>query len=375
MRRGARLAVAAALAALAAAAGVPMVGGADSTEYRAMLNRAVGLYEGSDVRVLGVKVGEVRSVEPRGDAVEVIFELPSDMKVSAVARAVVVAPTLVSDRGLEITPPYDSGPVLPAGSVIPIERTAVPVEVDQVLAAVQKLAISLGPDGANRDGALDQVVRSGAGALEGNGAAINTAVQELSAAMSTLDGGGQDLAGTLTNLATLTSALAAADEPVRQLSSTLTAVADSLAAQRGALAGSVDGLGVALAEVAELVDQAGPSLTRDVAGLLDVTRTALAQEQALRETLNLAPVVLQNFVGTFDPQNQSLTSRIAVNGTTTDNPGLVLCQLIASNGLSSLCPAVRQVVDPLEPILDGLPQPVGQGTPPSFPPARPGGAR
>lgn len=361
MTRSRRLAVVAgAAAALLAAAGAPAVA-SNGEAYRAQLTRAVGLYVGSDVRVLGVQVGEVTELEAKGELVEATFQVDDGIRIPATAQAVVVAPTLVSDRHLELTPPYDGGPELAPGSLIPLARTAVPVEVDQVLGAVGELASALGPEGANRDGALDRLVRTSASALDGNGVAIRTALEQLSAAVTTVDGGGADLATTLEQLATLTAALADADEPVRQLSATLTAVADSLADQRGALAGSVDGLGAALAEVRALVEDSGPALTANVAGLLDVTRTVLSQEQALRETLNLAPVTLQNFVGTFDPQTSTLSARPAVNGTFTDDPSLVLCQLIASNGLGSLCPAVDAVVDPLEPLLNRLPQPLGDG--------------
>lgn len=340
--------------------------GAESTStFTAELSGSVGLYAGSDVRVLGVKVGEVTEVRPDGRTVRARFSVPADLRVGASARALVVAPTLVSDRHLELTPPYEGGPQLAPGSTIPLDRTAAPVEIDQVLAAVKTLSTSLGPQGANRDGALDQLVRSGADALDGNGQRLNTAVTELSRALATADEGGQDLAGTLTNLAVFSEALAGADEPVRELNTTLAAVAESLAAQRQALTGTVTGLATAMTEVRSLVDAAGPGLTENVAGLLDVSRTVLKQEQALRETLNLAPVTLQNFIGTFDPQTSTLQARPALNGTLTTDPSLVLCQLLMSNSLGDLCPAVHAVVDPLEPVLQSLPQPLGEGVEPA----------
>ncbi|MDP3713814.1 MAG: MCE family protein [Mycobacteriales bacterium] len=349
----------------AAVVGVRVLGPEPTSTFTAELSGSVGLYAGSDVRVLGVKVGEVTDVQPDGRTVRARFSVPADLRVGASARALVVAPTLVSDRHLELTPPYEGGAQLPPGSTIPLDRTAVPVEIDQVLAAVKTLSTSLGPEGANRDGALDQLVRSGADALDGNGQRLNTAVTELSRALATADEGGQDLAGTLTNLAVFSEALAGADEPVRELNTTLAAVAESLAAQRQALTGTVTGLATAMTEVRSLVDAAGPGLTENVAGLLDVSRTVLKQEQALRETLNLAPVTLQNFIGTFDPQTSTLQARPALNGTLTTDPSLVLCQLLMSNSLDDLCPAVHAVVDPLEPVLQSLPQPLGEGVEPA----------
>lgn len=359
-RRIAVLLVVGVLATAGAVAAAPAVTGSGA-EYRAVFPRTVGLYVGSQVSVLGIKVGEITGLEPQGTAVQVSFTVDDDLRIPAQARAVVVAPTLVSDRRLELTPVYSGGPALEPDSEIPLERTAVPVEVDEVLQEVQDLSTALGPRGANRDGALNDLLQAGSRTLKGNGSRLNDTVTEFSRAVATASGTGNDLASTLTNLAQLTRALAASDAPVRRLASTLEAVSGSLASQRDALVGTVDGLAVAMQEVRSLVRDSGPALTRNMAGLLDVTRTILKEEQALRETLNLAPVTLQNFIGTFDPQTSALTARIAVNGTLTTDPSLVLCQLISSNGLGRLCPIVNTLVDPVEPLLQGLPQPLGEG--------------
>ncbi len=331
-------------------------------EYRATFPRAVGLYVGSQVTVLGVNVGEITALEMQGTAVEVTFELDHRVRIPAQARAVVVAPTLVSDRRLELTPVYNGGPELAAGSLIPLARTAVPVEIDEVLQGVADLSTALGPRGANRSGALSALLRAGSQTLRGNGNRLNAAITELSHATVTAAGTGADLTSTMTNLAQLTRALVASDTPVRRLAATLQKVSRSLSSQRDALVGTVDGLASAMRELRSLVKDSGPAFTRDVAGILDVTRTVLKQEQALRETLNLAPVTLQNFIGTFDPQTSALTARIAVNGTLTSDPSLLLCQLISSNGLSEWCPVVNTLVDPIEPQLQGLPQPLGEGS-------------
>jgi phospholipid/cholesterol/gamma-HCH transport system substrate-binding protein len=344
--------------------------------YTAQFQRTVGLYRGSKVTVLGVPVGNVVGVAPHGAFVTVRFRVSRKVSIPAAARAVVVAPTLVSDRGLELTPAYTSGPTLRPAAVIPLERTAVPVEIDQVLTSVKELSDSLGPNGANRHGALNQLVRSGANAFRGNGPAFKSAIVSLNQALAAVDGGSDDLATTLKNLAVITAAFARADQPVLRLSSTLAKVTRSLADQRGELVGAVDSLGTAMREIQALVRESGPAFTSNVAGILDSTRTILKQEQALRETLNLAPVALQNFIGTFDPQTSALNARVAINGTLTTDPSLLICQLISSNGLGSRCPAVNTVLDPLEPLLQSLPKPLGEGPEvDSFVPGRTGRAR
>jgi phospholipid/cholesterol/gamma-HCH transport system substrate-binding protein len=65
---------------------------------------AVGLYTGNDVRVLGVAVGTVDKVEPVGDQVRVELLVDNDVPVPVDAAAVIVAPSLVSDRYVQLAP-------------------------------------------------------------------------------------------------------------------------------------------------------------------------------------------------------------------------------------------------------------------------------
>ena len=127
-----------------------------------MFSRAVGLYPGSDVRVLGVPIGTVTSVTPKGDQVAVEFEYDAAVKVPATAKAAVVAPSLVSDRYIQLLPAYTSGPAMSSGTTIALDRTAVPVELDRISASMDDLMVALGPEGANKDGALSRVLDTGA---------------------------------------------------------------------------------------------------------------------------------------------------------------------------------------------------------------------
>ena len=80
--------------------------------YSAMFTQTVGLYKGSDVRVLGVKVGHVTAVRPEGDQVRVDMDVDPKVALAADTDAVIIAPTLVSDRYVQLTKPWASGPRL-----------------------------------------------------------------------------------------------------------------------------------------------------------------------------------------------------------------------------------------------------------------------
>ena len=77
----------------------------------------------------------------------------------------VVAPSVVSDRYVQLTDLSRGGPRLADGAVIPESRTATPVELDELYASLDTLVTALGPDGANNEGALSELLDTGAANL------------------------------------------------------------------------------------------------------------------------------------------------------------------------------------------------------------------
>ncbi|MGH2578741.1 MAG: MlaD family protein, partial [Actinomycetota bacterium] len=63
---------------------------ARTVQVTAFFPRSVGVYPGSDVRVLGVRIGEVKSVTPQGRRVRVKLEYEADRKVPADAKATII---------------------------------------------------------------------------------------------------------------------------------------------------------------------------------------------------------------------------------------------------------------------------------------------
>lgn len=96
---------------------------------------AVGLYPGDQVRVLGVPVGEIDMIEPRSSDVKITMSVSKDVKVPVDVQAVIMSPNLVAARFIQLTPVYTGGAVLPDNGRIDLDRTAVPVEWDEVKGA------------------------------------------------------------------------------------------------------------------------------------------------------------------------------------------------------------------------------------------------
>jgi len=124
----------------------------------AHFTRLVGVHEGSDVRVLGVRVGRVTKVRPQGRTVRVEMRYDRDLRVPAGATAIVVPPSVVSDRYVQLTPAYSGGAALADGADLPVERTSVPLEIDDIYRALDDFNKALGPTGANKDGALNDLL-------------------------------------------------------------------------------------------------------------------------------------------------------------------------------------------------------------------------
>ena len=147
-RRIARIGLATALVA-SLIAGVVVVArsvtGANRTTVVAYFANSNGVFVGDEVRILGVAVGTITNIEPQPERAKITFSYDDKYKVPASVNAVILSPSLVTARAIQLTPAYTTGAVLQRNSVIPLERTAVPVEYDEFRKQLQKLSESLQP--------------------------------------------------------------------------------------------------------------------------------------------------------------------------------------------------------------------------------------
>ncbi|MGW3123730.1 MCE family protein [Streptomyces sp. NPDC001107] len=319
--------------------------------------RAVGIYPGSDVRVLGVRIGEVKKITPEGERVRVELEYDHGRKVPAGARAAIINSSVVSDRYVQLLPVYRKGPVMHSGAVIPENRTAVPVELDRIFDSLHTTAEALGPKGANKDGSLSRLLGVSADNLDGQGANLNRSVQDLSQAVTTLSDGRKDLFGTVRNLQVFTAALAADDKSVRSFNTSLTDVARQLSGERQDLADALTNLGTALADVSAFVKNNKKSLTSDVKGLSKVTKVLVTQRAALDELLRVAPTGLSNLNNAYNPSSGTLDTRN--NAQQAQDPASLLCSILRTTGDDGgRNPDCKQ----LKKLFDSLPELPTQGT-------------
>ncbi|MGQ0576143.1 MAG: MCE family protein [Pseudonocardia sp.] len=301
-----------------------------SRTVTAYFTSAEGVFPSNSVRVLGVPVGTITGVEPQGTTVKVDIEITDDdLQLPTDVRAVVVSPSVVTGRYVQFTPTYAGGPELADGAVIPVERTAVPLGVDDLARTATELATALGPQGVNADGALSDVLDVGAANLGGNGEAFNDAVRNFGELSGTLSGSREELFGTVTELQSFVSTIRANDAEVREFNRRLEEVSGFLADDREDLGAAFRELSIALGDVAAFVRDNREILDSNVERLVNVTDAVVRQRDALTEILDVAPLGLGNLGNAYNSTPGTLDTRVNMGGDGPDTGGLtaLLCQI------------------------------------------------
>ena len=177
-RRNARLGVAAMLI-VALIGGVLLVvnsinvGG--RTHMVGYFANSTGIFVGDEVRILGVPVGKIDAIEPQPQRAKISFWVDDQYQIPADAKAVILSPALVTARAIQLVPVYTGGPTMADNAVIPLERTAVPVEWDDFRDQLQKLTDTLKPTEPGGVSSLGAFINTAADNLRGQGANIRQA--------------------------------------------------------------------------------------------------------------------------------------------------------------------------------------------------------
>jgi phospholipid/cholesterol/gamma-HCH transport system substrate-binding protein len=325
--------------------------------------RAVSVFEGSEVRILGVKVGRVTAVVPEGNSVRVEMEYDAEQKLPADAKAAVITPTLVADRFVQLTPAYTGGPVMEDDADIPLPDSGVPVELDRIYASLRDLSEALGPNGVNRDGTLDHLLQAGSRNLEGEGRLGNQMLRDLSAASATFGRGSGDLFGTVTELAKFTQVLGENDRLVRAFLQDLAGVSSALADERVELERMLAAVARSVGTVEGFVRDNRKALVTDLEKLTRVMKTINSERESIDTALRAGPLALSNLAVAYNNQTGSIGSRIGLKGSF-GHPEDLLCSFVMQADMPE---ASRKLACQ---IFNDLLEPVGQD-PPDGPPDLP----
>ncbi|CAA0079904.1 Uncharacterised protein [Mycolicibacterium vanbaalenii] len=262
---------------------------------------AVGIYAGDQVRIVGVPVGTIDSVEPRANDVKITMTMDRDVQVPEDARALIIAPNLVAARFIQLTPAYTGGPAMTDGEEIGADRTAVPVEWDEVKEQLTQLSAQLGPQQGSVQGPLTEFVNQAADTFDGNGDSFRQAVRELSQTAGRLGDSRTDLFGTVRNLQVLVDALSNSNEQIVQFTNHVASVSQVLADSSADLDNTLGTLNQALTDVSGFLGENNEALIGQISRLADFTQILTDHSDDIEQILHITPNGLSNFYNIYNP--------------------------------------------------------------------------
>lgn len=275
----------------------------------AHFDNVIGLYTGNTVAVLGMPVGQVASIRPHSTYVEVVLDVDANVPLPADVQAVTVGTSILTDRHVELTPPYSGGPLLADGTTLGLERTKTPIEFDRVLKMVDKLGTALGGDG-HGGGPMADILTATSEITTTSGKQIKAALGQLSEALRTGDDDGQatrqNITAIIANLGRITDAAAQNQDVVRAFGADIRALSD-IAAQEGIGRGSTGrSLNQVLQQVNSLLTDNGDNLAATLRSSNALTKALVDYRRELSEVFDVAPLAIDNVVNAMDTDNGML---------------------------------------------------------------------
>jgi phospholipid/cholesterol/gamma-HCH transport system substrate-binding protein len=318
---------------------------------------ANALYSGDRVEIMGVKVGAIDKIEPAGDKMKVTFHYANKYKVPADAQAVILNPTLVASRLLQLEPAYKGGPVLADNAVIPEERTQVPTEWDELRNTITNVISKLGPTKEQPKGPFGDVIEAYANGLAGKGKQINTTFNDLSRALTALNQGRGDFFAVVRSLALFVNALHADDQKFVALNKNLAQFTTSLTGSDHDLADAVQQFDGLLTTVRPFLDKNADVLTHDINNLADTTNTLVQPEplNGLETGLHVLPSALSSASLIYHPAQSAIVGQ-AASLTTMGfaNPMEFVCSAIQAGSRMGYQESAELCAQYLAPVLDAI---------------------
>ncbi|MGZ6777644.1 MAG: MCE family protein [Mycobacterium sp.] len=322
---------------LAAVLAVALVGGVAvviqqsffrPTTITAYFTKTVAIYPGDEVRIAGVKVGTINSIEPVGTQAKMSMRVNRGISVPADAKAVIVAQNLISARYVQLAPAYESGPTMRDGAVIPLDRTAIPVEWDEVKEQLMRLASELGPDKGMSTGSVGRFIDSAANALDGNGPKLRQTLAQLSGVGRILADGSGNIVDTIANLQTFVTALRDSNDQIVQFQNNFATLTSVLNDSSSDLDAALKNLSAVVGETQRFIAGTRDKTAEQIRLLGDVTQTLADHRLDLENVLHIAPHSIANAVNMFDPRTGAASGVFVLNNLS--NPVWAICTMIGA---------------------------------------------
>lgn len=299
------------------------------TTITAYFTSATAIYPGDEVRVAGVKVGTITSIEPAGSQARLTLSIDHGVPIRADAKAIIMAQNLVAARYVQLAPAYeDAGPTMADGAQIGVERTAVPVEWDQVKDQLMRLATDLGPVSGSAATSLSRFIDSAATAMDGNGEKLHQAISQLSGIGRILAHGSGNIVEIIKNLQTFVTALRDSNTQIVEFQNRLASVTSVVDGARSDLDAALTNLASAVGEVRRFVAGTRDQTVEQLQRLTNVTQNLVDNKLKLENVLHVAPNAIANGYNIYNPDSGTAVGAFAMSNFA--DPVSVVCSAIAA---------------------------------------------
>jgi phospholipid/cholesterol/gamma-HCH transport system substrate-binding protein len=325
-----------------------------NTTVVAYFQAALALYPGDQVQIMGVRVGAIDKIEPAGDKMKITFHYANRYKVPENASASILNPSLVASRTIQLSPPYTGGPVLKDGTVIPVERTQMPVEWDDLRNSISRILPGLGPTPEQPKGPLGNLIESAANGFAGKGKQLGETLNSLSEAVSALNDGRGDFFAIVSSLATFVNALNNSDQQFVALNNDLASFTNKFTKTDHEVANALRDLNNVLTTTHKFVNDNGEVLAHDINNLAEVTNTILQPEprDGLETFLHVFPHLVANVNNFYSPAEGAVTGIVELPNFA--NPMQFVCSAIQAASRLGYQESAELCAQYLAPVADAI---------------------
>ncbi|GAB2815544.1 MlaD family protein [Actinocorallia aurea] len=247
-----------------------------TVEYKAVFQDATSLLDGDEVRVSGVRVGQVTGIElvSQGEEqyAEVSFTVektgPFVQGLPKSTKAQIRYRNLIGTRYLALSEGAGTpGDVLKPGGALPVGQTTPALDLTVLFNGFRPLFQALEP------GDVNQLSMEIIKVLQGEGGTINSLLSHVASLTNTLADRDEVIGRVITNLSEVLSTVSDRTDQTSRLIKELNGFVSGVAGDRTAIFDALDSLNTLSDVTANLLVDARPSLKTDIDGLNELTRT------------------------------------------------------------------------------------------------------
>lgn len=271
----------------------------ETQDYKARFTDATLLLPGDDVRIAGVRVGQVEDVGivDRKQA-EVTFSVTANRKLPKNVTAQIKFRNLVGQRYVSLTQGTGGNPndTLSPGDTIPLKQTRPALDLTELFNGFKPLFRALSPDDVNK--LSYEIIQ----VLQGEGGTVESLLAHTASLTSAIAGKDKVIGEVINNLNSVLTTVNQRGQKLSDLIVTVQQLVSGLAADREPIGDAIEALGGLADTTSGLLSEAREPLKQDISAL-----------GGLVNNLNDSESVVEHFIQ-FLPEKTAKLTRLVSYG-------------------------------------------------------------